>query len=413
LSPHRLASTPGAAGRLRGRTALTVASDPLDTGDRGAGAGALHGLKVIEFAGLGAVPFAAMMLADHGAEVIRIDRPDTADNVVDPIDRGRRSVILNLKSPEGLAIVHRLLETTDIVLEGYRPGVMERLGLGPETCLARNPRLIYGRLSGWGRRGPLVAAAGRDIAYLALTGALSAMGARDQPPPPPLNLVGDYGGGAMSLTAGVLMALFARTRTHRGQVVDASILAGSTSLTAWIYGQFAAGSWTSQREANLLDGGAPFYRCYQCRDGNWIAVGAIDAEACREFLLGLGIAQDDPLQGSVRDREHWPAAAQRIASLVAARTRDEWIDVFLDTQACVAPVLSLREAPHHPQHVANENFHTVGGIPQPGPVPSFSDTPAPDISAPSRPGEHTRGVLAELGIGPDEFAALAARGIVK
>jgi alpha-methylacyl-CoA racemase len=404
---------PVAGGRPRGGDVLTVASDPMHSGDRRSGPGALHGLKVLEFAGIGPVPFAAMMLADHGADVIRIDRPDTVDNALDPVGRGRRSVVVNVKSPEGLAIVHRLLETVDIVLEGYRPGVMERLGLGPEACLHRNPRLIYGRLSGWGRRGPLAGAAGRDISYLALTGALSALGARDQPPPPPLNLVGDYGGGAMSLIAGVLMALFARMRTQRGQVVDASILAGATSLTGWIYGQFAAGAWVSQRGTNLIDGGAPFYRCYKCCDGNWIAVGAIDAEACRQFLQGLGIAPDDPLQGSIRHREHWPAAAQRIAILVAARTRDEWIGVFSDTQACVAPVLSLSEAPNHPQNLANENFQTIDGIPQPGPIPSFSDTPAPDIQAPGRSGADTLAVLGALGISPEEFADLAARGIVR
>jgi alpha-methylacyl-CoA racemase len=392
---------------------MTIDSDALRGADRSGGRGALHGLKVIEFAGLGPVPFAAMMLADHAADVIRIDRPDTADDTLDPVGRGRRSVMLNLKSPEGLEIVHRLLETADILLEGYRPGVMERLGLGPEACLARNPRLIYGRLSGWGRRGPLVAAAGRDITYLALTGVLSALGAQDQPPPPPLNLVGDYGGGAMSLTAGVLMALFARTRTQRGQVVDASILAAATSLTGWIYGQSAAGAWTPQREANLIDGGAPFYRCYRCRDGNWIAVGAIDAEGCRQFLRGLGIAPDDPLHEAVRRREHWPAAARRIALLVAARARDDWIGLFSDTQACVAPVLSLAEAPIHPQHVANENFRTIGGVTQPVPVPSFSDTPAPDIRSPTRSGGYTLEVLGELGIGPEEFEALAARGVVR
>jgi alpha-methylacyl-CoA racemase len=379
----------------------------------GGGLGALHGLKVIEFAGLGAVPFAAMMMADHGADVIRIDRPDAADDLLDPIGRGRRSVKVNLKMPDGLAIAHRLLDTADVTLEGYRPGVMERLGLGPQVCLERNSRLIYGRLSGWGRRGPLGMAPGRDITYLALTGALSALGAPDQPPLPPLNLVGDYGGGAMALTTGVLMALFARATTQRGQVVDASILAGATALTGWVYGQAAAGAWSSERQANLLDGGAPFYRCYRCRDDKWIAVGAIDVESCRQFLEGLGVTAQDALHTLVRQREHWPATAQRIALLVGARTRDEWVSVFTDTQACVAPVLSLAEAPLHPQNVANENFRVVGGVLQPGAIPEFSATPAPELRPPGCCGVQTREVLGELGFDAHEVESFLARGIVR
>jgi alpha-methylacyl-CoA racemase len=374
--------------------------------------GALQGLRVIEFAGLGPVPFCAMMLADHGAEVIRIERPGAAFDAHDPIQRNRRSLALDVKSPRGLDIALALLDKADVVLEGFRPGVMERLGLGPELCLKRNEKLVYGRLSGWGRTGPLVDAPGRDIIYLALSGALAALGPAIEPPSPPLNLVGDYGGGAMFLVSGVLMALFARQRSGRGQVVDASILGGATALTAWVSGQRQAGKWIDERESNLLDGGAPFYRTYACKDGGWIAVGAIDPQGCREFLDGLGVAPEDPLRSMMRERAAWPAARGRIAQRIAQKTRAEWEAVFAGTQACVAPVLTFDEAARHPQQLGTGHLLAVDGVIQPGPAPHFSQTPPPPASPPPPPGRDSAAVLRELGLNSEAISELARLGVI-
>jgi alpha-methylacyl-CoA racemase len=392
---------------------LTAATMRKPMGDDQAGSGALRGIKVIEFAGLGPVPFAAMMLADHGADVIRIDRPGSELDPHDPVGRSRRSICLDLKHPEGLAIANRLLRTADILLEGFRPDVMERLQLGPGTCTSDNPRLIYARLSGWGRRGPWASAPGRDLNYVAMSGALAAIGGCDQPPAPPLNLVGDYGGGAMLLTAGILMALYARERTGKGQVVDASILSGATLLTTWICGQVARGAWLPTRESNLLDGGAPFYRAYRCRDGGWLTVGAIDADAGREFLDGLGVPADDPLREAFRDRSRWHEATDALSRRIAILDRDEWVRRFSGTRACVAAALTFAEAPRHPQHLANGTFQTLAGVTQPAPAPEFSGTAAPKSRPPCRPGEHTREILAALAMTDDEIGKCLSRGIAR
>ncbi len=374
--------------------------------------GALKGLRVIEFAGLGPVPFCAMMLADHGADVIRIERPGAAFDPHDPIQRNRRSLALDVKSPHGLQIALQLLDLADVALEGFRPGVMERLGLGPEVCLRRNERLVYGRLSGWGRAGPLADAPGRDIIYLALSGALATLGSKAEPPAPPLNLVGDYGGGAMFLTSGILMALFARQTTGRGQIIDVSILGGITALTAWVSGQRQAGEWTDERESNLLDGGAPFYRTYECKDGGWIAVGAIDPASCTLFMTGLGFTEDHPVRGMCRERRHWPAARELIAQRVRQRSRADWDTVFAGKQACVAPVLTFEEAERHPQQLDNAHLVSIGGFLQPAPAPQFSATPAPQGRAPPPPGQHSREILGELGLLPDAIAELAHLGVI-
>lgn len=386
--------------------------DPGPSSAVSAPRGALHGLKVVEFAGLGPVPFAAMILADHGADVVRIDRPGAVVDQFDPAERGRRSIILNLKSDQGRALAARLLDGADVVLEGFRPGVLERMGLSPEVCLQRNPRLIFGRLSGWGRVGPLADEPGRDISYLALSGALAALGPADAPPPPPLNMVGDYGGGAMFLLSGVLMALHSRSQSGHGQIVDASILAGATALTSWVQGRAAAGAWSESRESNLLDGGAPFYRSYRCSDERHIAVGAIDAQACSTFLDRLKVAPDAPLRTDMRDRSRWAQARAEIARIVATRSRDEWTTLFADSAACVAPVLTFAEAAEHPQNRANGVFQKVAGRDQPAPAPLLSRTPAGESRVPGEPGSHTRSVLADLGLPMKEIDALIAQGVV-
>lgn len=337
--------------------------------------GPLAGLRIVEFAGIGPGPFAAMLLADMGAELVRLDRPGGSDpyskNVV---SRGRPTVTVDLKDPGDLAGTVALVDRADALIEGFRPGVMERLGLGPDVVLARNPRLVYGRMTGWGQDGPLAQAAGHDITYMAVTGALAAIGPAEHPVPP-LNLVGDYGGGSLYLVTGLLAALLSAGRTGRGQVVDAAICDGAASLMAMFSELASQGCWSDRREANLLDGGAPWYRTYACRDGRHIAIGPLEPHFYALFRRLTGL-DSDPDFDRRDDPDLWPILRRKLEALFAERTQDEWCRLLEGTDACVAPVLSLSEATGHPHLAARETFVTIAGTVQPAPAPRFSGTPS-------------------------------------
>ncbi|MEU2068938.1 CaiB/BaiF CoA transferase family protein [Streptomyces anulatus] len=360
------------------------------------GHGPLTGVRVVELAGIGPGPFAAMLLADLGADVVRVDRPGGAGLGIDPAsdltNRNKRSVLLDLKSDEGPARVLDLVERADILIEGYRPGVAERLGVGPEACLARNPKLVYGRMTGWGQDGPLAERAGHDIAYLALTGTLSMIGKPDEPPVVPANLVGDYAGGSLYLVVGVLAAL-QHARAHgEGQVVDAAIVDGAAHLATMIHGMLAAGSWQDRRGTNLLDGGCPFYGTYATSDGGHMAVGPLEGQFYAEFIGLLGIADAFPDRW---DLARWDELRAAVTERFSTRTRAEWTEVFDGTDACVAPVLSLTEAPHHPHLAARSTFVEHSGLTQPAPAPRFSVTPVSVRSGPALPGGDTAAVAAD------------------
>ncbi|MEU6223471.1 CaiB/BaiF CoA-transferase family protein [Streptomyces sp. NPDC047042] len=361
-------------------------------GTTGSG-GPLTGVRVVELAGIGPGPFAAMLLADLGADVVRVDRPGGTGLAVDPeydvTNRNKRSVIVDLKAADGPARVLDLAARADILVEGYRPGVAERLGIGPETCHARNPRLVYGRMTGWGQEGPLARRAGHDIAYLAPTGTLGLIGAPDQPPPAPANLLGDYAGGSLYLVVGVLAALHHARATGTGQVVDAAIVDGAAHLATMLHGMLAAGRWQDRRGANLLDGGCPYYGTYETADGGYMAVGALEPQFYAEFLDLLGIPDH---AGSRKDITRWNDLREAVTARFRTRTRDEWAAVFEGSDACVAPVLSLREAPHHPHLAARGTFTDHGGITQPAPVPRFSVTHTSIHSGPAQPGFDTAAV---------------------
>ncbi|MFE9776072.1 CaiB/BaiF CoA transferase family protein [Streptomyces sp. NPDC005931] len=352
--------------------------------------GPLAGVRVLELAGIGPGPFAAMLLADLGADVVRVDRPGGPGLGIDPArdvtNRNKRSVIVDLKDPEGPARVLDLAQRADVLIEGYRPGVAERLGVGPGDCHARNPRLVYGRMTGWGQRGPLADRAGHDIGYIAVTGALGMIGDPDRPPAVPANLLGDYAGGSLYLVVGVLAALHHARATGTGQVVDAAVVDGTAHLSAMIHGMLAAGDWQDRRGANLLDGGCPFYGAYETADGRYMAVGALEERFYEEFVRLLGIEDQTPPRTDVT---RWDALREQVAARFRTRTRDEWTAVFEDSDACVAPVLSLREAPHHPHLAARGTFTDHGGITQPAPAPRFSATPTAVRTGPARPGTGT------------------------
>ncbi|QDQ14709.1 CaiB/BaiF CoA transferase family protein [Streptomyces spectabilis] len=355
--------------------------------------GPLDGVRVVELAGIGPGPFAAMLLADLGADVVRVDRPGGAGLAVDPAydltNRNKRSVLVDLKAPGGAARVLDLAERADVLIEGYRPGVAERLGVGPEHCHARNPRLVYGRMTGWGQQGPLAPRAGHDIAYIAVTGTLGMIGAADEPPTVPANLVGDYAGGSLYLVVGVLAAL-QHARAHgAGQVVDAAIVDGAAHLATMIHGMLAAGGWQDRRGANLLDGGCPFYGTYETADGGHMAVGALEQRFYDEFAELMGLEDIADARG---DLARWSELRAAVAACFKTRTRAEWTAVFEDSDACVAPVLSLREAPHHPHLAARGTFTDHGGLTQPAPAPRFSATPTAVRSGPARPGADTEDV---------------------
>ncbi|MDO0938220.1 CaiB/BaiF CoA-transferase family protein [Streptomyces sp. DG2A-72] len=363
--------------------------------------GPLGGVRVVELAGIGPGPFAAMLLADLGADVVRVDRPGGSGLAIDPAyditNRNKRSVIVDLKSPDGPARVLDLAARADILIEGYRPSVAERLGVGPEACRARNPKLVYGRMTGWGQEGPLADRAGHDIAYIALTGTLGMIGDADSPPAVPANLIGDYAGGSLYLVVGVLAALHHARVTGTGQVVDAAIVDGAAHLASMIHGMFAAGGWQDRRGANLLDGGCPYYGTYETADGKSMAVGALEPQFYAEFLDLLGI---EGHAGSRKDIARWGELREAVAARFKSRTRDEWTAVFAGSDACVAPVLSLREAPHHPHLAARGTFTDHGGITQPAPAPRFSATPTGVRTGPARPGADTADVARDWDV-PD------------
>jgi alpha-methylacyl-CoA racemase len=376
--------------------------------------GPLSGVRVIEIASLAPAPFGCMILADLGADVLRVDRAERcgphAKVPTDPLSRGRRSIGLNLKDQAAVDLLLRLIDEADVLVEGFRPGVAERLGFGPEVCAARNPRLIFARMTGWGQEGPLAPTAGHDIDYIAISGALGPIGRAGERPVPPLNLVGDFGGGGMLLAMGILAALVERGTSGTGQVVDAAMVDGSALLTSFLYGLLATGAWQDRRGSNLLDGGAPFYDTYACADGGYVAVGALEPQFYAALLAGLGLA--DAGLPPQHDRAGWPVLRERFAAAFASRTRDAWSQVFAGTDACVFPVLSLTEAPVHPHAAARGAFVEVGGVVQPAPAPRFSRSAAGQPAAPPRPGADTDGVLARLGLTEREVADLRARGVI-
>jgi crotonobetainyl-CoA:carnitine CoA-transferase CaiB-like acyl-CoA transferase len=352
--------------------------------------GPLAGIKVVELAGIGPGPMAAMQLADMGATVLRIERREAADLGVprplkfDLLKRNRRALALDLKHLEAAGLVLDLVAQADALIEGFRPGVMERLGLGPDACLARNPRLVYGRVTGWGREGPLAQAAGHDINYIALTGVLNAIGRRGQPPTVPLALAGDFGGGGMFLAMGVLAALLHARATGQGQVVDAAMVDGAASLATAFYGLHAGGQWQAERGSNVLDTGAPHYDCYECSDGRWISIGPIEARFHAELVRRLGLEAEDI--GAPGDRSRWPQAREAFARAFRSRTRDEWCALLEGTDVCFAPVLSFDEAPAHPHLQARGSFVEVDGVTQPAPAPRFSATPSARPTGVEAPG---------------------------
>jgi alpha-methylacyl-CoA racemase len=379
--------------------------------------GVLSGIRVLEFEAIGPGPFGAMLLADMGADVLRIDRPSAAEDLgpktngkrIDVTGRGRRSVTLDLKRPESAEAALELMSRADVVIEGFRPGTMERLGLGPDVALARHAKLVYGRMTGWGQTGPLASRAGHDLNYIALSGVLSGIGRADQPPVPPLNLVGDYGGGGMLLALGVVAALLNVQRGGTGQVVDAAMIEGAAQLGAVVWGLLASGNWREERASNLLDGGTPWYDSYPTRDGKYMAVGAVEGRFYAELLDKLGLGDADlPKQ---HDRSGWPVLRERFAAAFATRTRDEWCAIFEGSDACVAPVLTFSEAPAHPQHRARGSFVEVAGVVQPGPAPRFSETPS-NIAGPApRRGEHGLAALHDWGFDEQAVARLRASGL--
>ena len=360
--------------------------------------GPLSGYRIVEMAGLGPAPFCAMLLSDMGADVVRIDREggsNPLDLKIDVLNRGRRSVALNLKTPEGIATAFALIARADAVIEGYRPGVMERLGLGPEECLAKNPRLVYGRMTGWGQEGPLAHAAGHDINYIALTGVLDAIGT-DESVTPPLNLIGDFGGGALYLAFGVVCALLEARASGEGQVVDAAMVDGAAHLMTMMYGLSQQGKWTDKRQDNLLDGGAHFYGAFECSDGKWIAIGSIEPQFYRLLLDTLGI--DSDAEGVSQSKEDWQRMREQLRQTFLREPQSHWCELMEGTDICFAPVLSMADAPEHPHNIDRSVFVKDFGITQPGPAPRFSRTPGSIRRPPPQPGEHTAEVLEEWGI---------------
>ncbi len=379
--------------------------------------GPLEGIRIVELAGIGPSPFTGMMLADAGADIIRVDRADRAtyppseEPHVDLLNRGRRSVAADLKHPDGVALVLRLVEQADGLMEGFRPGVADRLGLGPDVCLRRNPKLVYGRMTGWGQEGPLAKAAGHDINYIALAGALEPMGRAGQKPYPPLNLVGDFGGGGMLLAFGMVAAMLSAQRTGRGQVIDAAMIDGAASLMAMTYTLINSGIWRDERGTNLLDTGAPFYEVYETSDGRYVAVGAIEPQFYAELIRLMGLA-DEHLPDQ-NDRDAWPAMKERFAAVFATKTRDEWEAIFEGSDACAFPVLTPREAPDHPHHRARGTFTTVAGVAQPAPAPHFLGTPGSVKWPPPNPGQHGDAALLDWGLAKEEIEELRAAGAIR
>ena len=378
--------------------------------------GPLDGVTIIELAGIGPGPFCGMMLSDMGADVIRIDRASAVRDgrpdrpPPDVLGRGRRSIGVDLKNPDGVETVLTLVERADGLIEGFRPGVTERLGLGPDTCLERNPRLVYGRMTGWGQDGPYANAAGHDINYIALAGALEPLGRRGQPPTPPINLIGDFGGGGMLLAFGMVCAMLEAARSGRGQVVDAAMVDGSAVLINFIWGLKAAGMWGPERGTNLLDTGAPFYDVYECADGHYVSIGSLEpqfyAELKRLADLDEGLFEDQ------MNPAHWPEMKDRMAEIFKARTRDEWCEIMEHTDVCFAPVLSMEEATRHPHNVARNTFIDNAGMTQAAPAPRFSRTATAQPAPAAHAGQHTDQVLSDFGFEPGQVAVLRDSGAV-
>ncbi len=376
--------------------------------------GPLEGIRIVEVAGIGPGPFCAMMLSDMGADVLRVDRADRVRGgggaSFDLLNRGRRSIGVDLKNPEGVALVLDLVAKADGLVEGFRPGVMEKLGLGPDACLARNPRLVYGRMTGWGQDGPMAKAAGHDINYIALAGALDPIGRAGGAPVPPLNLVGDFGGGGLMLAFGMACALVERQRSGKGQVVDAAMVDGAAILMTMFHGFRQGGLWKDERGTNMLDTGAWFYDVYECKDGEYVSIGSIEPQFCKQLLELTGLAdQDMPHQ---MDMARWPETKERLKEVFLRKTRDEWCAIMEGTDVCFAPVLSMSEAPAHPHLRARETFVEKDGFVQPAPAPRFSRT-APGIQGPPAvPGQHTDAALADWGVGADAIAKLRGSGAI-
>ncbi|HEY5106660.1 MAG TPA: CaiB/BaiF CoA-transferase family protein [Caulobacteraceae bacterium] len=372
------------------------------------GQGPLSGLKILEFAGIGPGPFCGMLLSDLGADVVRIDRKGGASRgKTDITARGRRSVAMDLKSPAAIEACLRLMTAADAVFEGFRPGVMERLGLGPDVALARNPKLVFGRMTGWGQTGPFAKAAGHDMNYIAISGALHAIGTADKPIPP-LNLVGDFGGGALYLAFGLLAGVIHARATGEGQVIDCAMSDGAASLMAMFYGFKASGMWSESRRSNLLDGGAHFYDTYRCSDGGWISIASIEPQFYALLLEKTGAT--DPDFKRQMDRGQWPALRERLAAIIATRTRDQWCAILDATDVCFAPVLSLEEAPRHPHNVARATFVEIDGVVQPAPAPRFSATPGKVAAPPPAVGADNVAALGAWGFSQYDVDALAAAG---
>ncbi len=378
--------------------------------------GVLTGYRILEFAGIGPGPMCAMLLSDMGADVLRIDRSaDAGLGIAMPtkfatLNRGRRSVAFDLKRKEATDAVFKLIERADALIEGFRPKVMERLGLGPDECLKRNPRLVYGRMTGWGQEGPIAHASGHDINYIALTGALHAIGRRGQAPVPPLNLVGDFGGGALYLALGIVAGLLEAHKSGKGQVVDAAMVDGAASLMTATYGMHASGFWNDNRGENILDTGAHYYDVYETKDGKYISIGSIEAKFYEELLEKSGLkGQELPRQN---DRPAWPAMKEKIAAVFRTKTCDEWCRIMEGSDVCFAPVLDLNEAPKHPHNAHRGTFVEVDGVVQPGPAPRFSRTPSKVQGPPAKPGEHTKEALKDWGFSASELESLAKAGAI-
>jgi alpha-methylacyl-CoA racemase len=388
----------------------------------GTRSGPLSGIKIIELAGIGPAPFTCMMLADAGAQVLRLERAPAgaveageefaksgAGSYWDLLNRSRSSVGIDLKNPDALELVLGLVEQADGLIEGFRPGVAERLGVGPEDCFARNKRLVYGRMTGWGQDGPMASMAGHDIDYIAIGGALWSLGRADTAPVPPLNLVGDFGGGGMLLAFGMVAALLEAARSGEGQIVDAAMVDGAASLMTMIHAFHRHGLWNDERGANMLDTGAPFYEVYETSDGKWMAVGGIESQFYAELIRGLGLEGDASFPAQMA-RDQWPAMKARFAEIFKTRTRDEWSAIFDGTDACVVPVLSPWEAHQHPHNVARSTFVEVNGTVQPAPAPRFSRTPSAISKPPSPPGADTISALVEWGVSEDAVKKLRGSG---
>jgi alpha-methylacyl-CoA racemase len=381
--------------------------------------GPLSGLKIVEVAGIGPGPFAALMLADMGADVIRVDRAgsvsggDPSTPPADILSRGRRSVGVDLKSPDGVEVLLQLVEHADAIFEPFRPGVAERLGFGPDVCLARNPKVVYGRMTGWGQDGPYAHTAGHDINYIALAGALDHFGRRGEKPVPPLNLVGDFGGGGMFLAYGLVCAILEAKTSGKGQVVDAAMVDGAAILMTFIHGMRAMGVWSDERGTNLLDTGAHFYDVYETKDGEHVSLGSIEPQFYAELLQLSGLGEDPDLPWQ-HDKAQWPALKDRVTEIFKSKTRDEWCEIMEGSDVCFAPVLSMAEAPKHPHNVHRETFVELDGIVQPAPAPRFSRTPGAVARPPSHAGQHTDEILGEwLGSDAADIAKLRDAGAVK